>query len=457
MPRHTGGKVKADGDDSIRIGTLSMSMTRFRNKAGMITWNSRAGSTPIKEYLDTLLPAECKAQNSIKGFRNLYEHEVLMMKIFNIGCYPEKARRGRDRTPSAAKRNKARDALTEKYKIAYEKFAKAQGNIVEHANAHSHDYANMHGREDANYECLEDDNNDDYENGNKDGNDDGGNDDGGNDDGGNNDGGKDDGGNNDGNGHDHDDNAKDDHDDDDRNDQNNYDLPQDDDNDSTNHDDDSLSITLSDEHEGAEDAGGISDDVNEVGDGVPTNEEAVASSQDVARISIYMDNPSRYDLHDCVQAEVAANSGPKSTIVSPTGRPVTVSSQSTVYLYRGIGHLNCELTRYLVRTSREVVGLDRIHNYLLQPAREAYCQWTGASEGPRLRPEDNYFANFRSIQQHLNLYRVSYRLPLVQLPGFVRDQDYTAHWEDGFYCFPQWHQIVRLAGFPVSTLQVAIS
>ena len=517
MPRDPGGKAKADGDDPIRLGTLSMSMTRFRNKAGMITWGSRAGSTAIKDYLDTLLPAECKAQNSIKGFRNLYEHEIYKMKICNIGCYPEKARRGRDRKPSAAKRNKARDALIAKYNIAYEKFLKAQGNIVgkpedsnnddhkdaivedqedsnvkdhndangfdhEHANGYSHEHANIYGpentnvnshehvniygREDTNVtshdntnnECHDDGNNDDHEQGTKDG----GNNDGSNNDGSNND---------DGNGHNHDNNANDDHNDDDRNHSNDNYCPHDDDNESTNQDDDSLSTTLLDEQsdEGDEDAEGISDDEDEVEveveDDTPTNEEAMANAQDGTRISIYIENASRYNLHVCVQAElaelahVAASSGPQSAMVWPNSSPVTVSSQSTVYQYRGIGQLNPDLTRYLIRTSREVVGLDGIHNQLLWPARHAYCRWTGASEGPRLRPEENYFDNLSSIQYHLNLYRVFYRLPLVQLPGFILDQGYTttAHWEDGPYSFLEWHRALRLVGFPVNTLQIAIS
>ena len=40
--------------------------------------------------LDALLPVECKAQSSIRGFRDLYEHEVILMKIFNIGYDLEK-------------------------------------------------------------------------------------------------------------------------------------------------------------------------------------------------------------------------------------------------------------------------------------------------------------------------------------------------------------------------------
>ena len=90
------GEWNGDGKDPIRIGNLSMKMTRFRERSGMITWGRRAGSTNIKAYLDSILPQVCKDENSIRRFRDLHKHERAAMHLSNIGKFPERGRGKKD-------------------------------------------------------------------------------------------------------------------------------------------------------------------------------------------------------------------------------------------------------------------------------------------------------------------------------------------------------------------------
>lgn len=80
------------GVDTIRTGTLSMAMSRFRRQAACISWSAKVGSDNIKEYLDALLPPNCLRANSTVGFRNLYLHEFHEVELMNAGLFPNKAK-----------------------------------------------------------------------------------------------------------------------------------------------------------------------------------------------------------------------------------------------------------------------------------------------------------------------------------------------------------------------------
>lgn len=90
-----GGQYNGQGKDPIRLGNLSMRMTRFRLQAGCIAWGARRGegSENFKKYMDRKLPQHCKDANSIKGFRNLHRYEIAEMKLDNAGMFLERARR----------------------------------------------------------------------------------------------------------------------------------------------------------------------------------------------------------------------------------------------------------------------------------------------------------------------------------------------------------------------------
>ena len=116
MPRYPDGKVLPDGKDPLRQGSLSMRMTRFRNKAGCISWGPRAGSEAMKTYLDRLLPQACKDANSTRAFRDLRDYEVAEMKLINVTKFPHKARGGK----AAAETTKTRHAAA--YQKAQENY-----------------------------------------------------------------------------------------------------------------------------------------------------------------------------------------------------------------------------------------------------------------------------------------------------------------------------------------------
>ena len=87
MPRHI----------HVRLASLSMRMTRFRRKAGAITWDPTGeASDAIEAYICRKLPQACKATNSIEGFRNLYSHEIAEMELESLGRFPKRQKGRKD-------------------------------------------------------------------------------------------------------------------------------------------------------------------------------------------------------------------------------------------------------------------------------------------------------------------------------------------------------------------------
>ncbi|MCJ1462359.1 hypothetical protein MMC07_000959 [Pseudocyphellaria aurata] len=73
------------------LSAISMRRSRFRWRAGYLSWTTRTGSNDIKEYLDRLLPEACKISNSTKGFRDLRRSEVKLMSEKNRGKHLKRA------------------------------------------------------------------------------------------------------------------------------------------------------------------------------------------------------------------------------------------------------------------------------------------------------------------------------------------------------------------------------
>lgn len=73
------------------LSAISMRRSRFRWRAGYLSWTPRTGTGDIKEYLDGLLPEACKTSNSTKGFRDLKRSEVKLMTEKNRGKHLKRA------------------------------------------------------------------------------------------------------------------------------------------------------------------------------------------------------------------------------------------------------------------------------------------------------------------------------------------------------------------------------
>lgn len=73
------------------LSAISMRRSRFRWRAGYLSWTTRTGSNDIKQYLDGILPNDCKTSNSTKGFRDLRRSEVKMMTEKNRGKHLKRA------------------------------------------------------------------------------------------------------------------------------------------------------------------------------------------------------------------------------------------------------------------------------------------------------------------------------------------------------------------------------
>lgn len=73
------------------LSAISMRRSRFRWRAGYLSWTPRTGTGDIKEYLDGLLPDACKTSNSTKDFRELRRSEVKLMTEKNRGKHLKRA------------------------------------------------------------------------------------------------------------------------------------------------------------------------------------------------------------------------------------------------------------------------------------------------------------------------------------------------------------------------------
>ena len=94
--------------DKVNVNALSMRRTRFREKAGCISWTKRAGSDNVKRYMDLILPTVCLDNNSTRAFRDLHRHEIAEMHFGNVGQFPERSRLPDRKTASTEQQLEAR-------------------------------------------------------------------------------------------------------------------------------------------------------------------------------------------------------------------------------------------------------------------------------------------------------------------------------------------------------------
>ena len=93
--------------DRIRLATLSMKATRFREKNGMITWHDRDGSQAIRTYLDAFHGPDCLRDNSIRDSRCLLPHERKEMHLGNAGNFLHKTGGRKDVSESSKEKIRA--------------------------------------------------------------------------------------------------------------------------------------------------------------------------------------------------------------------------------------------------------------------------------------------------------------------------------------------------------------
>lgn len=87
---------KGQGEMSLpSLSAISMRRSRFRWRAGYLSWTPRTGSNDVKKYLDSLLPDHCKAANSTRDFRELKDSELKQMTLPNRGKHFSRAGRRR--------------------------------------------------------------------------------------------------------------------------------------------------------------------------------------------------------------------------------------------------------------------------------------------------------------------------------------------------------------------------
>ena len=132
MP-HRQGKKDEDLQTPQAIG---MRMTRFRDRAGLKTWEPRAGSGRINAYLDQLVGPECLRENSIRSFgRLLTDSEIEEMTSLNKGKYPEKARPRAASTSSAnVEKKRKRTEDPKSHKDGHEEMHQMQSTVFEESD-----------------------------------------------------------------------------------------------------------------------------------------------------------------------------------------------------------------------------------------------------------------------------------------------------------------------------------
>lgn len=103
-----------------KTGTLSNRAREFRNHVGSFTWRIRSerGSERIKRFMDARRGPAQRANNTIKGLRNLNDTERLFLEALNFCSQPKRARKNRRKgaAQGAAARSSHRDRFREKFR-----------------------------------------------------------------------------------------------------------------------------------------------------------------------------------------------------------------------------------------------------------------------------------------------------------------------------------------------------
>ena len=88
----TGPEGKKWSPSPPRVGTLSMRATRFRARAGCLSWTVKGDSDAKNNYMLSLMPAMCEQTNSTRYFRDLTKQEQVDSEQ-GKGLRPNKARK----------------------------------------------------------------------------------------------------------------------------------------------------------------------------------------------------------------------------------------------------------------------------------------------------------------------------------------------------------------------------
>ncbi|KAI4265653.1 MAG: hypothetical protein L6R38_009263 [Xanthoria sp. 2 TBL-2021] len=123
MPPKVIVKYKGIPNEKPQKGTnaLSAAARVFRETTGMLSWSLRAGSDTFNNYIRANLPADLKARNTTRGWRDISKAEIATIREPTIGSRPEQARKRSSsgearalREKNIKKRKKAASAEREK-------------------------------------------------------------------------------------------------------------------------------------------------------------------------------------------------------------------------------------------------------------------------------------------------------------------------------------------------------
>ncbi|KAL8951284.1 MAG: hypothetical protein Q9222_002739 [Ikaeria aurantiellina] len=86
------GARRPNQADPLGRNRISMNMTRWRKKAGCLSWNSIRDVDSFRDYLDRKLPPKCIRLNSTESFRELHAWEVAESMLPDAGKFLERSR-----------------------------------------------------------------------------------------------------------------------------------------------------------------------------------------------------------------------------------------------------------------------------------------------------------------------------------------------------------------------------
>ena len=98
------GVVKAQYAPS----TINSHKTRFRQQAGLLSWNRKAGTLETRHYLETIIPQHMVAANWTKGWAGPTNAQQKRLAILSRGKYPQRAN-GRNVSPNTRARRDAKE------------------------------------------------------------------------------------------------------------------------------------------------------------------------------------------------------------------------------------------------------------------------------------------------------------------------------------------------------------
>ena len=121
-----------------RVGTINQRAQRFRIRAGCIAWCKREGTGAKNDTILGMIPNECIAANSTKGFRDLTRAEVDLVEKKNSGRVRRKNRKTREDVSDDDEGNGGDDAPSQTDDEWALTSLEAPHQSVEHGRARPH-------------------------------------------------------------------------------------------------------------------------------------------------------------------------------------------------------------------------------------------------------------------------------------------------------------------------------